>query len=73
MIVRQGMAIAMIGTAAGLCGSLLLRNFIPAAGATSIWAIAGTAMLMLGVSLFACAVPAVRVLRLNPVAVLRED
>ena len=77
MILRQGMTIAMIGTGAGLVaaqfGCRLLRGFVPGSGDASIWAGAGAVGLMIGASLVACAVPAIRVLRVDPAAVLREQ
>ncbi len=71
MIVRQGMTIAILGTAAGLYGSRLFHKFVPAP--SSAWPSAGAASLILGASLIACAVPAIRALRLDPAVVLRED
>ena len=74
-ILRQGVSIATLGTAAGLTaahfGCHLLREFVP--GAPSIWASAGAAVLILVASLIACAIPALRTLRCDPAATLRED
>jgi len=76
MIVRQGMTIATIGTVLGLaaafCGSPLLRGLVPGSGAPSIWACAIAAGLVLAASMIACAVPALRALRVDPARVLRE-
>jgi hypothetical protein len=75
MIMRQGMAIAAIGTAiglaAGLSGTRLLRGFAP--GAWSWWAGVLAAGLMIGASAIACALPAIRALRVDPAMSLRED
>jgi len=76
MIVRQAMRLAAIGTMVGLaaaqgCGRLL-RSFVPGSGA-SWWASAAAAGLILGASLVACAIPAVRALKLDPAKLLRED
>jgi predicted permease len=77
MIVRQGMAIAMAGTAVGLVfggyGMRLLRGLVPGQEEWSWWASAGAAGLMIAASFAACAVPAIRALRVDPAAVLRED
>jgi predicted permease len=75
LIVQQGMTIAIAGTAAGLAasfhGSHLLRGFIPGSAGSS-WPIAAAAALMLVTSLAACAVPAIKALRIDPAAVLRD-
>jgi putative ABC transport system permease protein len=65
MLVRDGMIIASLGTAAGLAAAQL-------GPVTSPWASAGAAGLMLGASLIACAVPAIRALKVDPAALLRE-
>jgi predicted permease len=76
MVVRQGMGLAVVGTAVGLAaaqgGGRLLRGFVPGSG-ESWWAGAVAAVLIIGASLVACAVPAGRALRVDPGAVLRED
>jgi putative ABC transport system permease protein len=74
MMVRQGMGIALIGTASGLiaaqCASFLLRGFVP--GGWLPWAPAAAAIL-LAASWLACAIPAIRALRVDPAVVLRGD
>ena len=76
MIVRQGMSVAMLGTAAGMVasfyGSRLLRGFIPGSAASSWWASAVAVGLMLVASLVACAVPAIRALLVDAAVVLGE-
>jgi predicted permease len=76
MIVRQGMTMAMLGTAAGLVfaqlGSNVLRGFVPGALESQSWACAGAAGLMMVASLVACSVPAITALKLDPAVVLRD-
>jgi hypothetical protein len=76
MLVKDGMTIAVVGTAAGLvaaqAGSYLLRGLVPGS-ATSIWASAGAAALMLAATLIASTVPAIRALKIDPAALLREQ
>jgi predicted permease len=76
MVMREGMTIAVIGTAAGLAvaqlGSNLLRGLVPGP-ASSIWASAAAAGLVLGASMIASAVPAIRALKVDPAALLRQD
>jgi predicted permease len=77
MMATQGMVLAIFGTTAGLAaghyGTRLLQGFVPGSGASPIWAIAGAAALMITASLIACAVPAVRTLRIDPADVLRQE
>jgi putative ABC transport system permease protein len=72
MIVRQGMTIAILGVAMGLVaarlGSRLLRGLVPGSGDSSLGASAAAAGLMIGASLIACAVPAIKALRVDPAA-----
>jgi ABC-type antimicrobial peptide transport system permease subunit len=75
MIVRQGMTLAMAGTAAGMVagqyGSRLLRESVPVGA--SAWMSVGAVGLMVGASLIACAVPGIRALSVDPAVVLREE
>jgi len=74
-VLRQGFVLAARGTAAGLAlsfsGDRLLRGFVP--GAAESWlAAACAAALVIGASLLATAIPAVRAIGLDPASVLRE-
>jgi len=77
MIVRQGMALALLGAAAGLIaggwGSRLLRGLVPGSGGSFWMVYAGAAGLILAASVIACAIPAVTALRFDPASILRED
>lgn len=77
MIMRQGMTTVMLGVTVGLVaaqlGSRLLRGFVPGSGDSSLGASAGAAALVIGASVMACAVPAIRALRVDPAAVLRAN
>lgn len=75
-ILRDGAAIAVLGSAAGLlfARSLagLLKGFVPGAR-DSGWANAGAAALTILACLMACVIPAARALRVDPAKVLKED
>jgi len=66
-----------LGTAAGLVaaqlGCHLLRGFVPGSGDASWWASVGAAGLMVGAGLVACAVPAIRVLKVDPAAIMLDQ
>jgi hypothetical protein len=67
MIVHQGMTISLYGTAAGLAVSRVLPM------ERSLWAAAVAAIVILATSLFACAVPAIRALRIDPATLLKTN
>jgi predicted permease len=75
MIVRQGGAVALVGIVVGLGGSLGGSRFIESVlfnvGSRDPVVFTGTALLLLGVALVACWVPARRAARLDPVQTLR--
>jgi ABC-type antimicrobial peptide transport system permease subunit len=71
MIVRAGMTVAALGTAAGLVAAQYGSRLLPAPG--TWWASAGAAAIVLAFSFFACAIPAIRALRLHPAALLRQE
>lgn len=75
IIVMQGMTLAILGIAAGLgaalLGGRLLRGVVP--GESYLGAGACAALLMIGTSLVACSVPAIRALKVDPAVVLQSD
>jgi predicted permease len=72
-----GVALAAIGTAAGLVAALglvrLLRHFVWGVSVTDPLTFGGVAILILVASAVASAVPALRLLRLDPAVTLRHE
>jgi len=76
-VVRQGMKLAILGATIGLLGALALTRVLthllfgvtPADPIT----LAGVALLLLGVALFACWLPARRATKVDPVVTLRSE
>jgi putative ABC transport system permease protein len=77
LVVRQGLSMALIGTVLGIAGAVALSRSIQGLlfGVQAIDPLTfGTvAIVLLGVALIACCIPAVRATRLNPTAALRAD
>jgi predicted permease len=77
MILRQGLGLAITGAAAGLVCALIVSHFMagllygvrPADPLT----FAGVAVLLIGVALLACYIPARRALRVDPLVALRHE
>jgi len=77
MILRQGLGLAIAGAAAGLVCALIVSHFMagllygvrPADPLT----FAGVAVLLIGVALLACYIPARRALRVDPLVALRHE
>jgi ABC-type antimicrobial peptide transport system permease subunit len=76
LVMRQGLLLAVTGAAVGLVGALIVSHLMagllygvrPADPPT----FAGVALLLMGVALFACYVPARRAMRVDPIVALRE-
>ena len=64
---------AAAGTALALGTGRLLASLLPETGGTDPAVLAGSIVLLAGTAAVAAAVPASRVLRLNPIVVLRES
>ena len=77
LLMRQGARIALAGVAAGLIASLLLmhllRSMLFGVSATDPLVFAGVAVLLSGVALLACYIPARVAMALSPVVALRYE
>ncbi|MGH9855571.1 MAG: FtsX-like permease family protein, partial [Blastocatellia bacterium] len=77
LIVRQGLRPAAVGVGCGLAGALgltrLLKGQLYGVSATDPLTFAVVALLLAGVALLACYVPARRATRTSPLAALRHD
>jgi putative ABC transport system permease protein len=75
LIVRQGMTLAFAGAALGLLASLalarLMKTLLFGVSATDPLTFGGVALLLLGVALLACWIPARRATRVDPMIALR--
>jgi len=75
-VTGQGLRLASIGVVLGLCASLLLGRFLAArlygVAAGDPITLGSVAILLLFVTAVACAAPAVRAARLDPVRALRD-
>jgi putative ABC transport system permease protein len=76
-ILREGMATALIGTAIGGVGAVLigraLKGTVSGIDATDPLTFASVALLLLGAALIACFVPARRASSVDPMVALRDD
>ncbi|HEV8238862.1 MAG TPA: ABC transporter permease [Thermoanaerobaculia bacterium] len=77
LVLRQGMQMALAGTLAGVALSLaaggVLRSLLFGVPARDPSTLAATAVLLLGVALLACLLPARRAARLDPTLLLRQE
>ncbi len=77
LVLGQGMTVVGIGIAAGLAIALattrLMSSLLFNVGATDPLSYAAAGLLLFGVAVTACAVPAFRAMRLQPAAVLRNE
>jgi putative ABC transport system permease protein len=77
MVVRQGLAVALAGTALGLIGAMvlghLLSSLLYATSPTDISTFAAVSLLFVAVAGLACFVPAHRVTLINPFTALRQE
>ena len=77
MVLRQGLGLAIIGAAVGLVAALivshLMAGLLYGVRPTDPLTFAGVALLLIGVGLLACYIPARRVLRVDPLVALRYE
>ena len=75
LVLGRGLWLAGIGTVVGLLGAFglvrLLAHILPELGAPDPLIVAGVVVILLGIALFACWLPARRASRLNPIEALR--
>jgi putative ABC transport system permease protein len=77
LIIREGMTIALIGAGIGLVGALgfakMLSSLVYGVSVHDAATFAGVALVLIIVTLAACAIPARRAARVDPMAALRLD
>ena len=75
LILGQGLALAVMGVLAGLCASIVLTRLISTllyeVSPTDALTLAAVSVLLTGVALGACFVPARRTLKVDPMVALR--
>jgi putative ABC transport system permease protein len=77
MILRQGLGLAVAGTALGLVGAVVvsqsMTGLLYGVGPTDPPTFVGVAVLLVGVAIGACYLPARRAIRVDPLSALRHD
>ena len=77
MVLRQGLGLAIAGAAVGLVGALivshLMAGLLYGVTPTDPLTFSSVALLLLGVALLACYIPARRALRVDPLTALRHE
>jgi predicted permease len=77
MVLRQGLGLAIAGAAVGLAGALLVSHLMAGllygVRPTDPLTFAGVALLLIGVALLACYIPARRAIHVDPLVALRHE
>jgi putative ABC transport system permease protein len=77
LVVRQGMTMTLIGLAIGLIGafslSRVMRSMLHGVSPTDPLTFIGVSIVLLGVALLACLLPARRATRVDPIVALRTE
>jgi putative ABC transport system permease protein len=77
LVLRQGMTLAASGAIVGLAGALVLTRFMAGllfgVRPTDPWTLGAVALLLGGIALAACCVPAVRAAKVDPMVALRYE
>jgi putative ABC transport system permease protein len=77
LVLRQGMSVAGVGLGIGVVGAVwltrMLAGMLYGVSTIDLLTYAGVVVLLGGVAVTACAVPALRASRVHPVEVLRQD
>jgi predicted permease len=77
MVLREGMNITLVGVGIGILAALgltrLITKMIYGVGAMDPITFAGVAILLTGVALLACYIPARRAMRVDPIIALRHE
>jgi len=77
LVVRQGMIMALIGLGFGLIGAFslarVMRSMLHGVSPTDPLTFTGVSIVLLGVALLACLIPARRATRVDPIVALRNE